>query len=310
VIRDTTLSQLAVRTLCLFLIGAFSLVLFWPSFVGLAGLSFHDERYSQIALIPFISAGLVYLDRKNNFRRVQYCPRVGLPLGLGGAILYYVVNAQASIPSQDDKLSLLVFAIVLVWIAAFVLCYGLQTASAAIFPLTFLLLMIPLPHLLLDAAVIALQKGSAEMTELLFRFIGLPAFRQGFTFSLPGVDIEIAKECSGIRSSIALFLTSLLMGHMFLRSGWRKIGLILFTIPLVIFKNAVRIVTLAWLALHVNRDFLYGDLHHRGGLAFSIPDFAILVAFLFMLRRSEIRSAGEQVKPKSATTVKDAVGMA
>jgi exosortase len=235
---------------------------------------------------------------------------VGLPLAVVGVTLYCIVNERASFLSQGDKLSLLMFAIVLVWIAGFVLCYGLQAASAAIFPLTFLLLMIPLPHALLDAAVIALQKGSAAMTGVLLKLIGLPAYRQGFIFSLPGVDIEIAEVCSGIRSSIALLLTSLVAGHIFLQSGWKKVALILFTIPLVIFKNAVRIVTLAWLALYVNRGFLYGKLHHNGGLAFAIPDFAILVGFLFLLRRSETRSKGEQARCTSAISIEDAVGTA
>jgi exosortase len=253
---------------------------------------------------------LVYLDGKRNFLKAQYCPSVAVPLGAFGVTLYYIVNERASFLSQADKLSLSTFAIVLVWIAGFVLCYGLRTASAALFPLTFLLLMIPLPHALLDTAVIALQKGSASMTGVLLRLIGLPAFRQGFIFSLPGVDIEIGEACSGIRSSIALLLTSLLAGYVFLRSGWRKVALILFTFPLVIFKNAVRIVTLAWLSLYVNRAFLYGNLHHRGGLAFSIPDFAILVGFLFMLRRSETRSKGEQAIPTSAIPVEEAVGTA
>jgi hypothetical protein len=57
------------------------------------------------------------------------------------------------------------------------------------------------------------------MTYARFKLFGVPVFRQGFRFSLPGVEIEIAKECSGIRSSVALYNTGLLIGHVFLPSA-------------------------------------------------------------------------------------------
>jgi exosortase len=295
-----------VRTLFFFLTWAFSVILFREPLSNLLSLSFHDERYSYIALIPFVSLFLVYLDRKQKFLQPQYWPSAGLPLVLMGTAVYYIVNERTSFLSQGDHLSLSTFAIVLVWIGGFALCYGPRTFSASVFPLSLLLLTIPLPTGTLQAAVIFLQKGSTEMADELFKLIGLPAFRQGFTFSLPGVDIKIAEECSGIRSSIALLLASLLAGHIFLQSGWRRVALVLFTIPLVIFKNAVRIVTIAWLAIYVNRGFFSGKLHHQGGLAFTVPDFAILVAFLLVLRQSETRSKREHAKT-TPPSLEDAV---
>ena len=101
--------------------------------------------------------------------------------------------------------------------------------------------MIPIPTLVLDNIVLALQKGSSQVTYVLFKLLGVPVFMQALSrFSLPGVEIEIAKECSGIRSSLALFITGILASHVFLRSGWRMIVLSLSMIPLAIFKNAVR----------------------------------------------------------------------
>jgi exosortase len=132
-------------------------------------------------------------------------------------VLYCIVEAWSLSLNQNDRLSLTVFAIVLVWIAGFALCYGTQSLRAAIFPLFFLLLMVPMPAEVLDKFVFALQKGSAEMTYALFKLFGVPVLWQGFKFSLPGVDIEIAKECSGIRASLALFITGMLAGHVFLQ---------------------------------------------------------------------------------------------
>ncbi len=125
------------------------------------------------------------------------------------------------------------------------------------------------------------------MTYALFRLLGVPVLWRHFKFLLPGVEIEIAEECSGIRSSLALFITSILAGYVFLRSNWRKALFSLFTIPVVIFKNAVRIVTISCLGVYVNPGFLYGKLHQYGGLPFSLVSLVLLVPFLIALQKGE-----------------------
>ena len=132
---------------------------------------------------------------------------------------------------QGYGLCLEVLAIVVIWTAGFVLCYGPQPAKAALFPLLFLLLFVPVPSVLLDRAIVGLQRGSAEMAQVLFSVVGMPAFREGYRFSLPGITIEVAKECSSIRSGTALFITGLLAGYAFIRSPWRRACLSVLTIP-------------------------------------------------------------------------------
>ena len=101
------------------------------------------------------------------------------------------------------------------------------------------------------------------MTTVVFKVIGMPFLRRGFTFSLPGIDIEIAKECSGIRSSLSLLLSAIVVGYLFLRSAWSQLFLAVVTIPIVIFKNAVRIAIISWLGIYVDRSFFFGNLHRR-----------------------------------------------
>ena len=87
---------------------------------------------------------------------------------------------------------------------------------------------------------------------------------------LPGLTIEVAKECSGINSSVALLITMLLVACETLRTTSRRVILVLFAIPLSLVKNAVRIVTLTLLALYVDPSFLTGRLHHQGGFLFYL----------------------------------------
>jgi exosortase len=212
---------------------------------------------------------------------------VGVPSLAAGIALFCLAQTRFATLSRNDRVSVVMLAIVLVWMAGFLLCYGAQVFRAALFPLLFLLLAIPIPAVALDNIVLVLQKGSAIMTYALFKLLGMPVFWQHFKFLLPGVEIEIAEECSGIRSSQALFISSILVGHLFLQSNVRRLVLSLFTIPVVIFKNAVRIVTISSLGIYVDPSFLHGKLHRYGGLPFSLVSLAILLPFLLALQKSE-----------------------
>jgi exosortase len=297
----TLFAKFVGRNLWFLLFWFLSLVPFHVLLTSLVSVSFHDERYSHVVLIPVISLLLLWLERRRIFLASQYCPVIATPFLLLGMIVYSIGKALAPVLGLNDSLSVMVFGMVLVWIAGFVLCYGMRSFRAALFPLFFLLLMIPIPTLVLENIILALQKGSSQMTYALFKLLGVPVFWQGFKFTLPGVEIEIAKECSGIRSSLALFITGILAAHVFLRSGWRMVVLSLSTIPLAIFKNAVRIVTLSWLGVYVDRSFLFGKLHHQGGVVFALIALAIFVPLLFALQRSESRAHIRHLRLDSST---------
>ncbi|MEN6466973.1 MAG: exosortase/archaeosortase family protein, partial [Syntrophaceae bacterium] len=131
---------------------------------------------------------------------------------------------------------------------------------------------------------------STEFTELLFVATGTSYIRDGFVFHLPGLSIEVAKQCSGIRSGLALFITSILDGHMFLRTRWKIVFLVLLTIPLTMFKNGIRIATLSILSIHVDPRIIQSSLHRDGGIPFFIVALCLMAPVLFWLRRGDIKA--------------------
>src|ERR1700692_3420662 len=140
----TMSARLAGRNLWFLLFWFLSLALFYLPLRTLVSLSFYDERYSHVVLIPIISLILLGLERRRVFLGSQYCPVVGTPLLLLGMVIYSIGKARSSALGLNDSLSVMVFGMVLVWIAGFVLCYGMRSFRAALFPLCFLLLMIPI----------------------------------------------------------------------------------------------------------------------------------------------------------------------
>jgi exosortase len=169
----------------------------------------------------------------------------------------------------------------------FIFCYGLQAAQKAMLPLGLLLFVVPPPERAAAAVVAFLQHESAILSYQLFRIIGVPALREGMVISLPQLTIEVAPECSGIRSSMSLLIVTLAAADLYLSYRLNKILLALLVVPLCILKNGIRIVTLSTLALYVDPSFLTGPLHHQGGILFFLLACTILAAIVVVMGRCE-----------------------
>jgi exosortase len=268
-----------------------SVAVCWPAFSALAVFSFHHEFSSHVFLIPVLSLYLLYIERQVVFREVHSSPALGSALILVGAGLYWRAMVHSSLQTPAEYLPGSTLAIVLIWMGGFFLCYGYRAWRAATFPLLFLLLMVPLPEPVLDRTIYLLQVGSTSLSFWLFKLVGVPVFRQGFLLSVPGQTIEVAKACSGIRSSIALLITCLLAAHLFLRTPWKMLLFIVLVFPVSIIKNGIRIVTLTLLGVYIDPSFLRGNLHHDGGFVFFLLALAILFPALLLLQKSEPRRA-------------------
>jgi len=250
----------------------------------------HDSS-SQILLIPFVALYLVWLSRKRIFAVTSFSMLPGGAVILAGGILFWISGRTSLGLPGNEALCLAALSLVLIWTGAFLLCYGFAAVRAAAFPLLFLLLMIPLPDPILDRIIYLLQQGSTAITCLIFRTLGVPVFRQGFLLTVPGLTIEVAKECSSIRSSIALVITCLIAVHFYLRTWWKALLFVLLSLPLSVVKNGIRIATLTLLSLYVDPSFLRGNLHRDGGFVFFLLALLMLWPVLVGLEKSDRRSA-------------------
>ncbi len=276
-----------------------SLIVFWAPLQGLVKFSGNSE-YSYIPLMPPISTFLIFVRRHSIFRDAKPSPWIGISILTGGILVLFLGSLFRV--GLIGHLELSAGAIVSTWCGLFVLSYGAQAARRAILPLCLLLFMIPAPDVVMNTVVQFLQHGSAVLSYHLFRAIGVPAVRDGMMISLPQLVIEVAPECSGIRSSISLLILTLAGANLYLRSGWNKVLLVLILVPLMLLKNAIRIVTLSTLALHVNPGFLNGRLHHQGGILFFLIAVAMLVPIVVLMRQSEAERVVERPSERDDTT--------
>ena len=262
-----------------------SLLIFWAALHRLLHLAWNSE-FSYTPFIPGITTFLVLNRRRSIFREAKPFPLLGSVVVLIGMAASILANVFQSL-TPPDGLCLQMFGIVVIWWGLFISCYGFEAAQKATLPLCLLLFVIPPPERAGGAVVAFLQGESATLSYHLFRIIGVPAIRDGMLISLPQLTIEVAPECSGIRSSISLLIVTLAVADLYVRYPLNKILLVLLVVPLSILKNAVRIVTLSTLALYVDPSFLTGPLHHQGGILFFFIVCMILAPIVLVMRRCE-----------------------
>jgi exosortase len=274
------------------ILGAISLAIWWGPLKSSFALALHDEQYTHILLILPISAALIFLD----WKPLDWKPRglsTGLSVRVGSTFLIIAVLMTAvvrwravELPS-DVQLSVSMLALVVWWIAAFVVCFGTIAFRRALFPLCFLFWMVPFPSFVLNPIISLLQQGSAAAARLLFAATGVPVEQRGVLLHIPGLTVEVARECSSIRSSSMLIVTTMVLAQLLLRSPWRKALVVGVAIPLSIAKNGLRIFVIAMLATRVDPSFLTGRLHRQGGIIFFLIALAAIFLLLWMVRRGE-----------------------
>jgi exosortase len=264
-----------------------SCLLFVRPLTAFVSYSLSNDNASHLVLIPFISAWIIFLERDRIFKAPGSDPSLASRLLAAGAALALAALSWGSRWSALNQLSVYIFALILLWAAGFSFFFGKQTLQRAQFPFFFLLLTIPIPDFILDKAIYLLQKGSAEITAILFDWSGVPVLREGFVFHLARANIEVARDCSGIRSSLALLILAILVAHFYLDTFWKRAVLVVAGLFVMILKNGVRIVTLTLLASYVDPAFLYGRLHREGGVVFFLLGLLLLAPLVWLLRRAK-----------------------
>jgi exosortase len=127
----------------------------------------------------------------------------------------------------------------------------------------------------------------------LFSLFGVPVSQDGVLVSIPTLTLQVAQECSSIRSSSMLLVTTIVLAQLLLRSPWRKALVIGLAIPLSIAKNGLRIFSIGMLGTKVDRGYLTGRFHHQGGIVFFAIALLAIFALFAILRR------GEDISPAS-----------
>lgn len=274
------------------------LVIFYQPLFEFGKVAWNKPLYSHAFIVPLVSIYIIWADRKGLFSRSVYKFKLGGMLLVAGCCLLVVSKLYSRELAQNDFYFLSLSGFFTWELGSFITCFGGSVFRSVLFPLFFFGFIIPPPTFILEPFITLLQWGSANAVFYIFKLFGVPVFREGVTFSLPNVTIEVARQCSGIRSALALIIISVLLGNIFLKSSWRRLILVLAVLPITIFKNGLRIALLTLLGAYVDLSYLTdSSLHSQGGKPFLLLALLFLAPVLWLLRWSEKKRIDREINP-------------
>ena len=240
-----------------------------------------SDLYSYVVLIPFVSGYLAWLQTPR-FPAGRQPARLAAAGLLGGGLLVLAAAGRLAGPAPEDALTPRMLAFVLLLAGVCALFLGRERLRLLAFPLAFLVFMVPLPVAWRAQLDTFLQHGSAAAANAMFSLSGVAVLQDNLSFRLPGgIRFNVEPECSGIHSSLVLLITSLVAGHLLLRTRWKQALLVAVVLPLALLRNGFRIYVIGQLCVHYGARMFDSWVHHRGGPLFFaislIPFFGLLL---------------------------------
>jgi len=258
----TTLLKLAIVVVCL-------LLLYFRILQGLVSDWVRMPDFSHGFLIPIVSLYFVYERRKQYSVLSPSSHWAGLALLLFGVMLYLLGNLATEF--FTIRFSMLV---VLGGIILFLL--GKEFFKTLLFPLVFLIFMIPIPSVLMDRITFPMQLFASKVAARSLDLIDIPVLREGNIIQLANTSLEVAEACSGIRSLISLLALSVVFAYFSQNKTWKRIVLVLSTFPIAIIANAARVTGTGILAHHYGDQVAQGFFHGFSGWILFVVAFVCL----------------------------------
>ena len=172
------------------------------------------------------------------------------------SILFYLLSLQLQIPT------FIFLSMNVTIISCLIYVSGFRILKELAIPLLLLFMLIPIPNQLLSTITASLQLRVSEIIELIFQIFSIEVLREGYVLHLPTRSFEIVEACSGLRTLISLATLSLIIGYFTLANVSSILLLFLFSLPIAIFINIIRILTLILICCYVQYKSCFGQLSH------------------------------------------------
>lgn len=241
-----------------------------------------DPNYSHGFFVPVIAGWFLYRDREA-LRDVQVDPALPgllvLLCGMGMMVLGFLAT----------ELMTMRVSLVVVLAGLVLYLFGRPAFRRLRLPLFYLLLMIPLPYILYDAAAFPLKLIVTNVSVGVLKLAGLPVLREGNIIIFPELILEVADACSGLRSLMTLVTLAVTCAFLMLRSPALRVVLIVSSVPIAVVTNMFRVIITGILADQVSPKFAEGVFHEMAGLGVFVLALVLTGLLTVLLRWMEVK---------------------
>lgn len=230
-----------------------------------------SEYYGHGFLVPLISGYLIYRQRNQLASR----PRGGNIWGLPVILLSLLLHLQAlhrgvHFPSGFALIGTMFGLVIWLW--------GWARARGVLFPLAFLVFMVPMARLLVDQLAQPLQQFSAQGAGLLSNLLGISTDIEGTVLVTRDYTFEVAIPCSGLKSVIAMSALGALIAYLVEGPRWKRVVLFLMAFPVALLANLLRIFVTLVLGNSLGPATAEGFFHtFSGALVFVIAFVGLML---------------------------------
>jgi exosortase B len=256
------------------------LAMYVPTYYNLANTLWNTEEQAHGPLILIVVLYLVWRQRHqllpetaNKFTAIKTRPVLGSLILLFGLLLYVLGRSQ----------DIFIFDIgsqIPVLIGILLITRSVPALKALWFPLFFIVFMIPLPGILVDAVTGPLKQHVSELAEAILYQAGYPIARSGVTLTIGQYQLLVADACSGLHSMFSLSAMGLLYLYLMQHTSWLRNGVIIASLlPIAFAANVVRVIILVLVTYHFGDAAGQGFIHGFAGILL----FIISLLFLFAL---------------------------
>ncbi|MCD4737206.1 MAG: exosortase [Bacteroidales bacterium] len=240
------------------LIGSFVLAYF-PVWKRLVLTWYGSDQYSHGFFIIPITFYIIW-QKKDVLGKTPIRPSWwGLALIIFSLLIYIVAHFA-------EIMTIASFSMILLLAGVIIYFYGFLMLKELLFPLVFLLFMIPVPGQIYSSLTIPLQLFVSKVSVWLGSTIGIPIYREGNVIHLPDRTMQVVQACSGLRSMVSLLMLSAIFGYFTLKSNISRFALFFSGIPVAIFVNIIRVSLMVFAFYYFNYDLTQGSVHTVFGI--------------------------------------------
>jgi exosortase len=228
-----------------------------------------DDNYSHGFLVVPIALYFLWERRTKLKEAGQASSSLGLLIVLGSmALLLAGILGSELFLTRISILGTLAGSILFL--------YGWKRFKVLLFPLAFLLLMIPIPAIIFNQIAFPLQLLASRFGEMALMVCQIPVLREGNVINLANTSLEVAEACSGIRSLVSLLTLGIVYGYFADSRIWIRIILAIGAIPIAIAANAIRVAGTGIAAHYYGPAAAQGFLHSFSGWIIFLAAFVMM----------------------------------
>lgn len=259
------------------------LVLYVPSYVSLMQTTWDTPENGHGPIMLAVFLWLVWRQRRVLIEGpCAPAPVTGwLSLTLG--LVLFVLGRSQAIDTIEVASHLPVLVGILL------LMRGPAPVKALWFAFAFLLFMIPLPGLIVEATTSVLKQEVSVVVEQILYWFGYPIARTGVVLLIGQYQLLMADACSGLNSLYSLGALGMLLVYLTNAAqprGKVHIALMLAAIlPIAFIANVIRVIALVLITWYLGDEAGQGLAHGATGLILFVIALLMLLAWDRLLRK-------------------------